>query len=317
MRESVRLVGPIVLTQKDVVGKEAANGTGGVGRWNRSVGLSEWGVDIHGMRRVVVTIDGREWITNAGGHDTMRCKPSKGCGPDYPSATVQVPYDAMTPQRNDTVNLLVPVCISSSHIAFSTYRLEPQYAIFGQSAGVAAAMAAKDNGGVVQDVDVAALQAMLTKAGQKLWPGGSAPSPSGPNSGQTVIAIGSCGAATTSNASWMHSKPGQLLDENGMCLSVWGDSYKPQSARLVGATCHPIGHPSSDNQVWSVNAVNSDCLAVQIAVKPSLCLVVDADRVTLGNCSGANDICFESKQMDSHLAHKGLCVQSSRAGANL
>jgi hypothetical protein len=74
----------------------------------------------------VVKVSGRQYITNAGGHDTMRCKPPQ-CGPDYPTATVQVPYDALTPQRNDTANLLVPVCISSSHIAFSTYRLEPQY----------------------------------------------------------------------------------------------------------------------------------------------------------------------------------------------
>jgi hypothetical protein len=126
VRESVRLRGPVVLTQKDVTGKGAASGAGGLGRWNRSVGLSRWGVDIHSVRRVVVKVSGRQYITNAGGHDTMRCKPPQ-CGPDYPTATVQVPYDALTPQRNDTANLLVPVCISSSHIAFSTYRLEPQY----------------------------------------------------------------------------------------------------------------------------------------------------------------------------------------------
>eukprot|EP01047_Picozoa_sp_COSAG01_P014079 COSAG01_NODE_678_length_14293_cov_14.229388_4_plen_173_part_00 len=163
----------------------------------------------------------------------------------------------------------------------------------------------------MHDVDVAALQAALTKAGQKLEVGGSGPPAS---NGETAIALGSCGGAgKASNASWTYSKSGQLLDENGKCLSVWGDSFK-SGARLVGASCHPIGKLSS-NQVWSVKP--AACAAVQIAIRPDLCLVasdqvaaVQAGKVTLGACSeSSSDICLHG----SRLMHKNACVQSSKA----
>ena len=56
------------------------------GRWNSSVGLSSWGVDIHAVKRVVVTAHGETLITNAGGHDTMRSK-----DPPVEVALVEVP----------------------------------------------------------------------------------------------------------------------------------------------------------------------------------------------------------------------------------
>ena len=134
VRESIRLRGATVLTQHDTVGAAAAAGIDGAGRWSSSVGLSSWGIDVHAVKRVVVRSGGRERITNAGGHDTMKCTDST-C-PHLTTALVEVPYEALTPRRNDTANLLVPVCASFSHIGFSTFRLEPQYAVFGQSAGL-------------------------------------------------------------------------------------------------------------------------------------------------------------------------------------
>jgi hypothetical protein len=132
------------------------------------VGLSSWGIDVHATKRVVVRSGGHERITNAGGHDTMKCKDAT-C-PHLRTALIEVPYEALTPRRNDTANLLVPVCASFSHIGFSTFRLEPQYAVFGQSAGVAAAIAlAKDV--AVQDVPVPELQAELLKAKQRIHVG--------------------------------------------------------------------------------------------------------------------------------------------------
>jgi len=63
----------------------------------------------------------------------------------------------------------VPVCISASHVAFSSFRMEPQYMIAGESAGVAAAFAARD-GLAVHDVPTDALQSRLRARGGILVP---------------------------------------------------------------------------------------------------------------------------------------------------
>jgi hypothetical protein len=75
--------------------------------------------------------------------------------PPYP-----IPYRCLTPRRADAENLLVPVCLSASHVAFGSVRMEPTLMLLGQAAGVAAAQAARRQV-AVQDVDVALLQADL------------------------------------------------------------------------------------------------------------------------------------------------------------
>ena len=61
----------------------------------------------------------------------------------------------------------MPVCLSASHVAYGSIRMEPVFMILGQSAGTAAALAI-DNGQAIQDVDYAALRARLLADGQKL-----------------------------------------------------------------------------------------------------------------------------------------------------
>jgi hypothetical protein len=78
-----------------------------------------------------------------------------------------IPYRALTPRRQDCANLLVPVCLSASHVAFGSVRMEPTLMALGQAAGVAAAHAAQRDV-CVQDVDVDALQGSLRDAGQAL-----------------------------------------------------------------------------------------------------------------------------------------------------
>lgn len=69
-------------------------------------------------------------------------------------------YRALTPRREECSNLLVAVCVAASHVAFSSIRMEPQYQMLGQAAGVAAALAARTDARV-QDVDVDSLQQRL------------------------------------------------------------------------------------------------------------------------------------------------------------
>ena len=78
-----------------------------------------------------------------------------------------IPYRTLTPRREDCTNLLVPVCLSGSHVAFGSVRMEPTLMLLGHAAGVAAAQAAR-RGCAVQDVDVASVQDALRLEGQVL-----------------------------------------------------------------------------------------------------------------------------------------------------
>ncbi|MDB6074386.1 MAG: hypothetical protein JWO89_2026, partial [Verrucomicrobiaceae bacterium] len=72
----------------------------------------------------------------------------------------QIAYRSLTPKKTECANLLVPVCISASHIACCSLRMEPVYMALGQASGVASSMALKA-GTEVQNVNVAALQTKL------------------------------------------------------------------------------------------------------------------------------------------------------------
>ena len=79
----------------------------------------------------------------------------------------QVPYRAMLPQPTECDNLLVPVALSCTHVAISSLRIEATWMLLGQSAGIAAAIAA-DQDVTVQDLPYEDLRTQLLAAGQVL-----------------------------------------------------------------------------------------------------------------------------------------------------
>jgi hypothetical protein len=139
IREARRMVGEYVMTQKDLQTDRTKPDPIGMGSYNS---------DSHNIQRIV-TPDG--FVQNEG--DVQ-----------VPVQPYQIPYRVMLPKESQATNLLVPVCLSASHVAYSSLRMEPQYMIIGQAAGVAAEMAVKNNK-AVQRIDVNALVNKLRSEG--------------------------------------------------------------------------------------------------------------------------------------------------------
>src|SRR5271167_1091200 len=77
-----------------------------------------------------------------------------------PVQPYEIAYRIITPKRSESTNLLVPVCLSASHAAYASIRMEPQYMIIGQAAGVAAALAIREHRHI-QDISIESLQKSL------------------------------------------------------------------------------------------------------------------------------------------------------------
>lgn len=147
IREGRRMVSDYVMTQADCERERVAED---------SVGLASYPMDSHFCQRVVVEEKGKTTVRNEGGFG-HNCKN----GP-YPVA-----YRSIVPKKEECTNLLVPVALSSSHVAFGSIRMEPVFMILGQSAGTAASLAI-DGNQAVQDVPYATLRELLVKQDQRL-----------------------------------------------------------------------------------------------------------------------------------------------------
>ncbi len=147
VREARRMVSEYVMTQADCESKRVAED---------SVGLASYPMDSHFCQRVVVEENGKATVRNEGGFGGVNCpKP-------YP-----ISYRSIVPKRGECANLLVPVCLSSSHVAYGSIRMEPVFMILGQSAGAAASLAC-DRKLAVQDVAYPELLKKLEAANQVL-----------------------------------------------------------------------------------------------------------------------------------------------------
>jgi hypothetical protein len=142
VREGRRMISDYVMTEHHCTGKEVAED---------SVALASYTMDSHHTSRVVV--DG---VVKAEGNV------EKKTPAPYP-----VSYRALVPKEKECSNLLVGVCVSSSHIAYGSIRMEPVFMNLGQAAGTAASIAI-DDGVTVQKVAYAKLKDRLLKDNQKL-----------------------------------------------------------------------------------------------------------------------------------------------------
>ncbi|MBU6300162.1 MAG: FAD-dependent oxidoreductase [Verrucomicrobia bacterium] len=143
IREARRMIGAFVMTEQELLKKKPTPD---------SVGMGSYTIDSHNVQRYV-TPEGH--VQNEGDIGV----PTRG--------PYEIAYGALVPKRGECPNLLVPVCVSSSHIAFGSIRMEPVFMILAQSAATAAVMAI-DGNLTVQDVPYPALRAKLEAGGQIL-----------------------------------------------------------------------------------------------------------------------------------------------------
>jgi hypothetical protein len=148
IREARRMVGEEVMTEQHTLSTKPVD---------RPVGMGSYTLDSHNVRRSVIpaTAGKPAMVQNEGDIGVKVPKP------------YAIGYGCLVPKRAECANLLVPVCMSASHIAYGSIRMEPVFMILGQSAATAAVIAARD-GLAVQDVPYDRLRERLVADDQVL-----------------------------------------------------------------------------------------------------------------------------------------------------
>ena len=142
VREARRLIGQFVMTENELTKKTPTPD---------SIGMGSYTIDSHNVQRYI-TPEG--YVQNEG---------DIGVG----ISPYVIAYGALVPKQDQCENLVVTICVSSSHIAFGSIRMEPVFMILGQS-GATAAVLAMDHNLSVQQVPYPLLRAQLLKDGQVL-----------------------------------------------------------------------------------------------------------------------------------------------------
>jgi len=187
IREARRMIGAFVMTENELLKRKPTPD---------SVGMGSYTIDSHNIQRYI-TPEG--FVQNEG---------DIGVGLKGP---YEIAYGSLVPKKGQADNLLVPVCVSSTHIAFGSIRMEPVFMILGQSAATAAVMAIDDKI-AVQEVPYAKLREKLLADGQILEYAAPAAAGGGDRGGKSVSA---------------KSLPGVVVDDTEAKLT--GD-WRPSSA---------------------------------------------------------------------------------------
>ncbi|MFK8115231.1 MAG: FAD-dependent oxidoreductase [Rubripirellula sp.] len=143
VREARRMIGDYVMTEHDCLDRKDTP---------HSIGMGSYTLDSHNTQRYIKP-DGM--VQNEGDIGVHTPRP------------YEIAYGSITPKREQCINLFSPVCVSSSHIAFGSIRMEPVFMILGQSAATAACLSI-DRKIAVQDLAYADLQKRLLADGQVL-----------------------------------------------------------------------------------------------------------------------------------------------------
>jgi hypothetical protein len=142
VREARRMIGEYVMSEKNCLRREVVED---------SIGMGAYNMDSHNTQRHV-TDDG--FVRNEG--DVQ-----------IPTKPYPISYRSICPPRNQCTNLLVPVCLSASHIAYGSIRMEPVFMVLGQSSAIAASIGIRSERSV-QDIPYDSLKPLLMEAGQVL-----------------------------------------------------------------------------------------------------------------------------------------------------
>ena len=194
VREARRMVSDVVLTQADLTDRRTKAD---------AVGLGSYRFDAHPIRLL------------AGQDSTLFYEGliSEPIGGRY-----DIPYGILVPRRSEIRNLLDPVTVSASHVAFASIRMEPQYMIMGEAAGSAAALAIRFDVDV-QDVDIATLQSVLRGNGV-VFRSPASPSPASP-APSASRAAGPTVQSQVATSSGPAPAPRPLASPSGAVRAVW------------------------------------------------------------------------------------------------
>jgi hypothetical protein len=195
VREARRMVSDYVITQHDFFGKTQVLD---------SIGLASYNMDSHNCTRFV---NSSGYVKNEGDVQTGGITP------------YSLSYRAVIPRTGECANLAVPVCVSASHIAYGSVRMEPIFMILGQSSAVAIAQAVGSGNVALQSIHIPTLKKMLVQRGQRIYWGTD---PVLLEEGMVVDTEDTSGVIETGTWTESSSTPGY----NGLSYLHDGDSEK-------------------------------------------------------------------------------------------
>jgi hypothetical protein len=258
IREGRRMVSDYVITEHDC-------------RWTRvapdPVGLASYTMDSHNCARVVVGGAAR----------------NEGDVQVPPAGPYGISYRAIVPKRGQCANLVVPVALSASHIAFGSARMEPVFMLLGHAAASAAHLALA-SGRALQDVDYPALRRGLLADGMVLsWPPNRGPvaldAPASPTAGRPVavtatvvnqegVAVTDVALSLTVPAGWTVT-PGRqttpTLAAGGTFAATWTVTPAPPAALLEPGSLRATAGYAVSGQSFTFTADRTVTVAEPVA----------------------------------------------------